>query len=321
MTQLSMEEREVISQMFAAGHARATIAARLRRPRCTIGRELKRNARDDGSYSAVAAQRKAEARRRNRPLIRKLDQPDVNAAVRSRLACEWSPEQIAGRLKMTRAPDRRFHLSPQTIYTWIDQDRDREHWKTFLRRGGRPKKSPGRGRIPRQVKIDGRPKEANHRLRLGDFEGDTIVSGGKRGGLVTVVDRKSRYLLAAKLKDRTARRTRTKIEQLLTPLPANKRHTMTFDNGKEFAEHERLAARLGLSVFFAHPYASWERGTNEQTNGLLRQYYPKGTNFAEVSHYDLAQTVKRLNDRPRKSLNYKTPSEVFFGISPPQGCD
>lgn len=321
MAQLNMEEREVISQMFAAGHSRKAIAARLGRPRCTIGRELNRNAQDDGSYSAVGAQRKAETRRRERPLIRKLDRPELKAAVRARLTREWSPDQIAGRLKRMRPADARFQVSPQTIYTWIEQDPDSEHWKTFLRRGGRPKKSPGRGRIPRQVRIEGRPAEADQRLRLGDFEGDTIVSRGKRSGLVTLVDRKSRYLLAAKLKDRTARRTRQKIQDLLAPLPTDKRHTMTFDNGKEFAEHEILAERLGLAVFFAHPYASWERGTNEQTNGLLRQYYPKGTNFADVSHYDLAHKVKRINDRPRKSLNYQTPSEVFLGISPPQGCD
>ena len=108
---------------------------------------------------------------------------------------------------------------------------------------------------------------------------------------------------------------------MLAPLPADKRHTATFDNGKEFAEHELLAQRLGLEVYFAHPYASWERGTSENTNRLLRQYYPKGTDFADVSHYDLAQTVKRINDRPRKTLNYQTPSEVFHGISPAQGCN
>lgn len=321
MAQLSMEEREVISQMFAAGHSRKSIAARLGRPRCTIGRELSRNAQGDGSYSAVAAQRKAEARRRHRPLTRKLERPELNAALRARLAREWSPDQIAGRLKRTRPDDARFHVSPQTIYTWIEQDPDREHWKTFLRRGGRPKKSPTRGRIPRQVRIEGRPAEADQRLRLGDFEGDTVISRGKRSGLVTLVDRKSRYLLAAKLKDRTARRTRQKIEGLLAPLPADKRHTMTFDNGKEFAEHDILAERLGVAVFFAHPYASWERGTSEHTNGLLRQYYPKGTDFADVSHHDLAHTVKRINDRPRKSLNYQTPSEVFLGVNAPQGCD
>lgn len=321
MAQLSMEEREVISQMFAAGHSRKAIAARLGRPRCTIGRELKRNAQDDGSYSAVAAQRKMEVRRRQRPLTRKLQRPEVNAAVRRHLTQEWSPDQIAGRLKLTQPANARLHVSPQTIYTWIEQDEDAEHWKTFLRRGGKPKKSPGRGRIPCQVRIEGRPAAANRRLRLGDFEGDTIVSRGKRSGLVTLVDRRSRFLLAAKLKDRTATRTRQKIEDLLAPLPADKRHTMTFDNGKEFAEHETLAERLGLAVFFAHPYASWERGTSEHTNGLLRQYYPKGTDFADVSHYDLAQTVKRINDRPRKSLNYQTPSEVFHSIRPAQGCD
>lgn len=321
MAQLSMEEREVVSQMLAAGHSRKEIAARLGRARSTIGRELRRNSHPDGSYSAVSAQRKAEARRRQRPLIRKLQRPELNATVRARLTREWSPDQIAGRLKLTRAGDPRLHVSPQTIYTWIEQDGHSEHWKTFLRRGGKAKKSPRTGRIPRQVQIDGRPAEANQRLRLGDFEGDTIVSHGKRSGLVTLVDRKSRYLLAAKLKDRTATRTREKIEHLLGPLPAEKRLTVTFDNGKEFADHETLAERLGLAIFFAHPYASWERGTSEHTNGLLRQYYPKGTDFAAVSHHDLAQTVKSINDRPRKSLNYQTPSEVFLGISPSEGCD
>jgi IS30 family transposase len=289
----------------APGHSRKAIAERLGRSRSTIGRELKRNVREDGSYLAVAAQRKMETRRRERPLSGKREQPELNAAVRSRLTQEWSPDQIAGRLKLARADDPRFHVSPQTIYDWIEQDEHSEHWKTFLRRGGRRPKSSRAGRIPRQVQIDGRPEEANQRLRLGDFEGDTIVSRGKRSGVVTLVDRKSRYLLAAKLKDRTARRTRKKIERLLTPLPADKRHTATFDNGKEFAEHEKLAKRLAIGVFFAHPYASWERGTNENTNRLLRQYYPKGTDFAEVSHHDLAQTVKRINDRPRKSLNYQ----------------
>jgi IS30 family transposase len=316
-----MEEREVISQLFTAGHSRKMIAERLGRPRSTVCREVKRNARDDGSYSAVAAQQKMETRRRERPLTRKLERPELNAAVRTCLTKEWSPDQIAGRLKQVRAHDPRCHVSPQTIYTWIERDRDAQHWKTFLRRGGRGPKSPRAGRIPRQVQIDGRPAEANQRLRLGDFEGDTIVSRGKRSGLVTLVDRKSRYLLSAKLQDRTATRTREKIEHLLAPLPAEKRRTMTFDNGKEFAEHELLAQRLGLDVYFAHPYASWERGTSENTNRLLRQYYPKGTDFADVSHYDLAQTVKRINDRPRKSLNYQTPSEVFHRISLPQRCN
>ena len=206
MAQLSMEERETVSQMWSAGHTRKAIAARLGRAESTIGRELVRNGQKDGGYSAVAAQRKAVVRRRQRPLKRKLERPELNAAIRSRLTKEWSPDQIARRLKQDHPADKRFHVGPQTIYTWIDQDPHRDHWKTFLRRGGKPPQSPRSGQIPRQVKIDGRPEEANRRQRLGDFEGDTVVSRGKRSGLVTLVDRKSRYLLAAKLKDRRAPR-------------------------------------------------------------------------------------------------------------------
>ena len=321
MAQLNMVERETVSQMWSAGHPRKAIAKRLGRDPSTIGRELKRNGRADGSYSAVIAQQRAVVRRRERPLVRKLQRPELNAAVRSRLTKEWSPDQIAGRLACDHPQDPRFHVRPQTIYAWIERDPDCDHWKTFLRRGGKSRPSPRRGRIPRQVQIDGRPEEANRRERLGDFEGDTIVSRGKRSGLVTLVDRKSRYLLAAKLPDRTARRTRQKIERLLKDLPPEQRRTATFDNGKEFSEHESLAQNLGISVYFAHPYASWERGTCENTNGLLRQYYPKGTDFAEISHQDLVQTVESLNQRPRKCLSYKTPSEVFFRNSTPPHCD
>ncbi len=321
MAQLSMEEREIVSQMFASGHSQKAIAERLGRARCTIGRELARNGQADGSYSAVVAQQKAIVRRRERPLTRKLQRPELNTAVRSRLTQEWSPDQIAGRLKHDHPNAPQFQVRPQTIYAWIDQDRHCEHWKTFLRRGGKPRKSPRTGPIPRQVKIDGRPEAVNRRARLGDFEGDTIVSRGKRSGLVTLVDRKSRFLLAAKLKDRTARRTRQKIQRLLGALPPDQRHTATFDNGKEFSDHEALARALGIDVFFAHPYASWERGTSENTNGLLRQYYPKGTDFADISHYDLARTVESLNQRPRKCLGYKTPSEVFFDKTSPSCCD
>jgi IS30 family transposase len=261
-----------------------------------------------------------EVRRRERPLERKLERPELNAAVRAGLVQHWSPDQIAGRLKQEHPEEKRLHVAPQTIYAWIARDRDREHWESFLRRGGKTRKSRQSGRIPRQVRIEGRPEEANQRSRLGDFEGDTIVSRGQRSGIVTLVDRKSRYLLAAKLKDRTARRTRKKIEHLLGPLPADHRQTATFDNGKEFAEHEALAQRLEMEVFFADPYCSWQRGTNENTNRLLRQYYPKGTDFADISHHDLAHTVQAINQRPRKVLNYQTPSEVFLGSNAPKDC-
>src|SRR5258705_6645573 len=202
MAQLSMEERETVSQMWSAGHTRKAIAVRLGRAESTIGRELVRNGQKDGGYSAVAAQRKAVVRRRQRPLKRKLERPELNAAIRSRLTKEWSPDQIARRLKQDHPADKRVHAGPQTIYTWIDQDSHRDHWKTFLRRGGKPPQSPRSGQIPRQVKIDGRPEETNRRQRPGDFEGGTVVRRGERSRLVTLVQRETRYPFAAKLKDR-----------------------------------------------------------------------------------------------------------------------
>jgi transposase, IS30 family len=313
MSQLNMDEREILSQLHAANYSPAEIAARLGRHRSTIGRELRRNGLAEGGYSAAAANRKAATRRRERPWVGKMEREQLNAVVRLKLSQEWSPDQIAGRLKREHPEESEWHVAPETIYTWIQRDPHREHWESHLRRGRKRRKSPEVGRIPRRVEIDGRPEVINNRERLGDFEGDTIVSGGrKRSVLVTLVDRKSGYLLTGKLSNRTATKTREKIVDLLLPLPADQRHSITFDNGKEFSEHEALSRRLGVQAFFAHPYCSWERGSNENTNGLVRQYYPKGTDFAEVSHQDLADTTQRINDRPRKRHNYQTPSEVFF---------
>lgn len=320
MAQLNMEEREILSQLHAANFSPTEIAAKLGRHRSTIGRELQRNSQAKGGYSATAAKAKAATRRRERPLVRKMEHEELNAAVRSKLTQEWSPDQIAGRLKREHPDEPEWHVAPQTIYTWIQHDPRREHWESHLRRGRQRRKSPEVGRIPRRVEIDGRPEVINNRERLGDFEGDTIVSGGRnKGVLVTLVDRKSGYLLTGKLPNRTAARTRKEIVGLLLPLPADHRHSITFDNGKEFSEHEALSRSLGIQAFFAHPYCSWERGSNENTNGLVRQYYPKGTNFAEVSHQNLADITKRINDRPRKRHNYQTPSEVFLH-QPSKSC-
>lgn len=276
----------------------------------------------DGSYSLVTAHQKASLRRRERPVSRKMDHAELNHEVRERLTHEWSPEQISGRLKRQHPDNPQLQVAPQTIYTWLHRDQHRQHWRSFLRQGTPRRKSRAAGQIPRRVEIDGRPQVIEQRVRLGDFEGDTIVSGGHhKACLATLVDRRSGFLFAAKLQDRTARRTREKLVELLRPLPADKRRSATFDNGKEFSEHEALAKSLNIKVYFAHPYCSWERGTNEHTNGLLRQYYPKGTDFTEVSHHDLATKVQRINDRPRKRLNYQTPSEVFFPDSTPLRCD
>ena len=308
--QLSIEERERISQLRFAGVTRAEIARQLNRARSTISRELKRNS-SDGKYSAVKAEQLARERRKRRPLIRKMEDEERREFVVGYLVQYWSPEQISGRLKRMKGP--RWHVSHQTIYTWIkSQGEQREHWESFLRRGGRRRpQDDRRGKIPRQVEISKRPKVVDRRNRLGDWEGDTVVGRGSRECLVTLVDRKSGFLRSGRSKTRTADRVGTKIIGLMKDLPGELRKTMTLDNGKEFAEHERVSSRLDLDVYFAHPYCSWERGTNENTNGLLRQFIPKGKDIREVSHQELRHYVDLLNHRPRKRLGYRTPAEVL----------
>jgi IS30 family transposase len=299
--------------MHDAGESNAAIAAELRRAPSTIGRELTRNSVAD-EYSAVVAEGLRRRRRQRRPLVRKLDRPETKDYVLERLIQCWSPDQIAGRSKADFPEDRRRQVSHQTIYAWIaaQPPADRRRFSECLRRGG-DRRSPEdrRGRLPNQVSIAGRPKVVERRKRYGDWEGDTVVGAGRSGAIVTLVERKSGYLLTAKSCDRQARRTARKIETRLKSLPAQLRRTATFDNGKEFAEHESLTRRLDLDVYFADPYCSWQRGTNENTNGLLRQFVPKGTDFRGVSWQDLKHYTKLINDRPRKRLGYRTPAEVF----------
>jgi IS30 family transposase len=161
------------------------------------------------------------------------------------------------------------------------------------------------------VSIAGRPRVVDARRRFGDWEGDTLVSRSRHGGLVSLVERKSGYTLLARVKDLRAPTVRRAAQQRLAALPQHLRRTMTFDNGKEFAEHEALAAATGMSVYFAQPYCAWQRGTNENTNGLVRQYLPKGTDLTAYSHHEVAAIQSSLNDRPRKRLGYLTPREVL----------
>jgi transposase, IS30 family len=311
--QLTLAERERISQMHYAHFTNAEIATELGRHRATIGRELARNSLA-GEYGAVAAHEQSRQRRRDRPLTRKMDRADVDEFVRAHLARCWSPDQIAGRLKREFPRECRRQVSHQTIYAWIRSlpAEDRQRFTGFLRFAGRRRPADDRrGRIPNQVSIEGRPKVVDARRRYGDWEGDTIVGAKQSGAVVTLVERKSGYLMTAKSCDRKARRVADKIEARLDKLPAKVRRTMTFDNGKEFAEHERLRDRLGLGVYFAKPYCSWQRGTNENTNGLLRQFLPKGTDLSTVSWQELQHYTQRINDRPRKRLDYRTPTEVF----------
>lgn len=310
---LSMEERKRISELRAAGYSLEEMAHALGRHRTSIARELERN-RKGCLYCPLLAQQKAEERRRQRPLVRKMDRPEIGDQVRQGLEQYHSPDQIAGRIKrLTNDPRKR--VSSPTIYAWIRRQRPHT-WERYLRRYGRQKRGKNTGKRPACTDIADRPAEANERRCVGHWEGDTIIGAHHQGAVVTLVDRKSRFVLLVPAKDCKARRVRQKLQHLLGPLPLEKRRSATFDRGKEFAEHQMLARRLEMPVFFAQPYCPWQRGTNEHTNGLIRQFLPKGTSFRHLSPRRLADVAQKLNHRPRKVLDYLTPSEVFHSQTP-----
>ena len=309
---LTLEEREVIAHMHRVGKLQTQIADRLGRHKGTISRELWRN-RSRNGYSAVAAQWKAEKRRSQRPWVGKLERSEVRRYVRDRLRQRWSPDEIAGRSRSDFPHDRRQRISHQTIYTWIrSEDATGKHWRRYLRRLGRKRPAwENRGRMRACVSIEGRPAVVDRRSRYGDWEGDTIVGANRRGGAVTLVERKSGYLLLGKVPNLQAATVRQVAVQRYQSTPAVLRKTLTLDNGKEFAEHEQLAVEAALKIYFAKPYCAWQRGTNENTNGLIRQFFPKGTDLVTIPEHRFTKVQHLLNNRPRKRLGYRTPNEVL----------
>jgi transposase, IS30 family len=308
--QFTESDRAVLAELLALNVPKKEIAARLKKHRSSVDRELARNSGPLG-YIAIEAQQRAETRRWLPRRRAKLSDPRVREYVERGLEQCWSPDQIAGRSRRDFPRDRQRQLSRQTIYDWIDQPQQRETWRPLLRLERR-RKRPESSRLPGGVSIAGRPRIVDRRRRYGDWEGDTIVGRGHRGGLVSLVERKSGYTLLARVDDRRAATVRCTAEQQLTALPHHLRRTLTFDNGKEFAEHEALAAATGMKIYFAEPYCSWQRGTNENTNGLVRQFLPKGTDLTAYSHHEVAAIQTSLNDRPRKRLAYLTPREVLI---------
>ena len=314
--QLTQEKWFVLDELLRLKLSKTRIAERLGVDRSTIYRELKRNSSPVG-YQPEEAQQRTDTRRWvNRK--RKMRDTATGAYVRERLEQQWSPDQIAGRTQLDFPRNPRRHVSRQTIYNWIEHERrfGRRRWRECLRFGKpRRKRSVNAGRLPGAVSIEGRPRVVDLRRRFGDWEGDTIVGCGRRGGLVSLVERKSGYMLLRRVENLCAGTVREALACKLAPLPEPLRRTATFDNGKEFAEHERLAETVGMEMYFAKPYAAWQRGTNENTNGLVRQYYPKGTDLAALSHHEVTAVQMSLNDRPRKRLGYRTPREVLNQVS------
>jgi|SRR5688500_8057743 transposase, IS30 family len=317
-THLSDAERETLSLGLAHGQSLRTMATVLGRAPSTLSREHTRNARGQ-PYRACTAQTLATARAHQPRRPRKLLDPWLWQYVRSHLAEGCSPEQIAGRLRREYPDDMRKHLSAETIYVALyvlPRGTLRSALLAALRqarkaRRPRARGTDRRGQIPRMTPIAERPADVATRTVPGHWEGD-LLKGARNGSAVgTLVERTTRLVLLARMDGTDARSACHGFTKKLRHVPAPLRQTLTYDRGKEMAEHERLAQRLAIRVFFADPYSPWQRGTNENTNGLLRQYLPKGTDLSGYTQRELNTIAHRLNTRPRKCLNFATPLEVY----------
>jgi IS30 family transposase len=307
--QLTREQRYQIYILRKAGHLQNFIARELGVHPATISRELERG-RGRRGYRPKQADELAAARKQQRYRTR------ISAAtwamIESLVRQDWSPEQVAGWL----SKEKRVCVSHERIYQYIYADKARggtlfHHLRCRKRRRKRYGSYDRRGQMPNCRSIEERPQVVEQRKRLGDWEADTIIGQNHQQAILSLVERKSKLCLLKKVERNTALAVEQAIEELLRPLAA-KVKTITSDNGREFANHQSVEKKLKAYFYFAHPFAAWERGTNENTNGLVRQYFPKGSDFSKITEQDIQQAMARLNNRPRKRSNYRTPQRVFF---------
>ena len=316
---LTAEERETLSLGLAHGQSLRAMARILGRAPSTLSREVARNAPCDRPYRACTAQSHATARAHHPRRVRKLLNPWLWQHVTTQLTAGCSPEQIAGRLRRAYPDDMDKHLSTETIYAALyvlPRGSLRTELLATLRqarktRRPRTRGQDRRGQIPNMTPITERPADVATRTVPGHWEGD-LLKGSRNGSAVgTLVERTTRLVLLAKMDGTDAVSAYRGFTKKLRQVPAPLRKTLTYDRGKEMAEHERLAQRLAIQIFFADPHSPWQRGTNENTNGLLRQYLPKGTDLSRYTQRELNAIAHRLNTRPRKCLGFATPLEVY----------
>ena len=314
--QLTLEERVLISHLLKQGLNPSQIAAQLGRHRSTISRELVRN-RDhgyDSCYRHSRAHSQAVARRRRSRRNRHYREKDF-VIVRSYLRKDYSPEQIAGTIRRDKLMERR--MSHETIYQyiWRDKAAGGQLWRhlrqSSKQRRKRYNKNDSRGRLAGKRHISERPKIVETRRTRQHIEIDTVMGKGSKDCIVTLVERKSGYVMIGKLKDRTTRSLNQRCIKLLHR-EAAKFKTITADNGTEFHQYPEIEATTNTTFYFANPYHSWERGTNENTNGLIRQYLPKGTSMEHLTQARCDRIAKKLNTRPRKRHGFKTPEEILY---------
>lgn len=312
MKNLNEDERYFIAEHLKDGRTQKWIADQLGRSESTISRELERNRCSDGAYRFHLAHQRANKRKRFRTVQPKLLIGVLRQKIKRLLGNNWSPEQVSDHL---RSIGYQYQVSHQTIYKYLWSLTKCHRIRKGMRRGGRRprRKKPGfvnRARLERRS-IHTRPEIVQQRGRLGDWELDLVVCHRSSGYLITAVDRKSGYTLIGRSKRRTSSDVMDRIVDMFRSIPKRLRKTFTFDNGSEFYYFKILERELGVTVYYADPYNSGQRGTNENTNGLIRQYFPKSMRYASIKNKDIKRVVRLLNNRPRKRLKSQTPRNVF----------
>ena len=311
MKHINQEQRYQIAGLIKAGYSKSAIAKELGVHKCSIGRELKRNS-DKRSYNGQRAQIYANERKSDKPK-KGVFTSTMQSYIRDKLADKWSPEQIKGRCDKENTA----MVSHECIYQyiWKDKSQGGNLWK-HLRHGHKKYRKrygskDNRGQIPNKVSIEQRPEVVDKKQRIGDWEIDTIIGANHKGAILTATERKTQYILMAKIKSKSHKDATSQIVNLLAPFKEMVL-TITSDNGLEFYQHQYIAKKLKADYYFAHPFSSWERGLNEYQNKLIRQYIPKKSNFDAVGNSQILYYQQQLNQRPRKKLGFFTPNELLF---------
>ena len=318
---LDSNEREEISRMLAQKCSFRNIAKALDRNVSTISREISAGSGNRYVYRAIKAQNRAKRniskRRKNKRIL--TNQTELWRYIRKKLKKKWSPKQIAEELKKDYPDNMAMRIAPETIYTYIyilPRGALKKELTSCLRQNRKRRHKQSRGvKIERKIEdmlsIEERPKEAEDRIIPGHWEGDLIIGKNNRSALGTLVERATRATILIPVKSKGTEDVVKAFAKEVKKLPQQMKLSMTYDQGREMAQHKLFTKITGVKVYFAHPRSPWERGTNENTNGLIRQFFPKGTDFHKVSRYEIKKAQDLLNGRPRAALNYQKPYEVF----------
>lgn len=318
---LTYRERVIIETLLVEEKSKSFIAKKLNRSRSTVSREINKwIQKPTDSYSATLADWCAKDDYLNKRNLDKINSYNkLKIYVYRGLLEGWSPEQISGRIKISYPNDPTMRISHEAIYRHIySQPQAKLNRKLIALlpyHKSRRRNPKGYGKrkikIKNQVSIDQRPKHIEDREEIGHWEGDLVIGKGQKSAIGTIVERKSRYAIIIKLKNRKSETIRKEFIKEFNKLSANLLKSMTYDNGTEMAQHQIITKQTGMPIYFAHPYSSWERGTNENTNGLIRRYFPKGTDFSLISEQQLKLVQEKLNNRPRKVIQFNTPLEII----------